>query len=384
MHFCLRTYFPVIVKILFSAISVVLVSSCERKLSDDKDDPEPGSDTIELFADGLRKPIGIASAGDSRLFIVEQDGTIAIIDTNGIINPVKFLDITERVVSGGEQGLLGLAFHPDFKSNGWFYVNYIGSGDSTHISRVSVSKDDPDRADPFSELKLLSFSQPFKNHNGGDIKFGPDGYLYIASGDGGSSGDPGNRAQNPEVLYGKILRVDVSACENNDSGALPEIWAYGLRNPWRMSFDRLTGDLWIADVGQNNIEEINMQPAGSAGGENYGWRCYEGSEEFNTDSCNDPGPYIFPVYEYQHGTTECSVTGGFVFRGKEDSEYYGRYFFADFCSGKIWTLQNSNGEWTTELFGIFPGNGFSTFGEDTEGNLYIAGLDSGVIYRFRL
>jgi glucose/arabinose dehydrogenase len=195
-------------------------------------------------------------------------------------------------------------------------------------------------------------------------------------------------------LLGKILRLDVNQepiysipPENpfaKDESARPEIWSYGLRNPWRFSFDRLTGDLWIADVGQSRAEEINMQPFNSSGGENYGWRCYEGTEEFNTDDCGARESYNFPVYEYVHGDAECTVIGGYVYRGNEDSEYYGRYFYADFCSDRIWSLLNNSGGWTGELFGHFPGNGFSSFGEDSKGNIYIAGLASGIIYKLRL
>jgi len=231
------------------------------------------------FSTGLDQPVSIAHAGDSRLFVVGQTGYIHCIDSNGKVIEPTFLDIHERVVYGGERGLLGLAFHPRFRENGYFYVNYVGAGDSTHISRFSTSKSNPEIGDPQSELKLLTIKQPFENHNGGNICFGPDGYLYIGMGDGGSAGDPGNRAQNLKEYLGKMLRIDVDAGNPyripgtnpyfNDSSALGEIWASGLRNPWRFSFDRLTGDLWIADVGQNEIEEIDFQPASGKGGGNF-------------------------------------------------------------------------------------------------------------------
>jgi len=342
------------------------------------------------FADGFTSPVVITHAGDSRLFVVNQPGSILIVDSSGNVNPEPFLDISSRVVFGGEQGLLGLAFHPDYKNNGYFYVNYIGAGDSTHISRFTMLSGNLEKVDTSTEMKIMTIAQPYKNHNGGNLAFGPDGYLYIGLGDGGSGGDPQNRAQNPDVLLGKILRIDVdhgnsySIPESNPFYALNsarnEIWAIGLRNPWRFSFDRKTGDLWIADVGQNVWEEINFQPAGGHGGENYGWRCYEGDQPYNQDSCDLSDTFTFPVYAYIHGD-ECSVTGGFVYRGDSLSPYYGKYFFADYCSDRIWTLHKDTTGWGREDFGQFAGNGFSTFGEDNKGELYVAGLSKGIIYR---
>ncbi|HET7733319.1 MAG TPA: PQQ-dependent sugar dehydrogenase [Paludibacter sp.] len=345
---------------------------------------------LVVFASGLTTPVCITHADDSRLFVVDQHGLVMLLDSGGNVNPVPFMDISSRVVYGGERGLLGIAFHPNYKTNGYFYVNYVGKGDSTHISRFSVSATDPDKADPASELNLMTIYQPFSNHKGGDLCFGPDGYLYIGLGDGGSGGDPGNRAQNLMLLLGKMLRIDV---DRGNPYAIPatnpfyaslsvrnEIWAYGLRNPWRFSFDRLTGDLWIADVGQTAYEEIDFQPAASTGGENYGWRCYEGNTAYNTDGCNAPSNYTFPVYAYPHGS-ECSTTGGYVYRYSTTSAFYGYYFFADYCSDKIWTLHKVSGNWVAETFGQFTGNNFSTFGEDMAGRLYVAGHTSGTIYR---
>jgi glucose/arabinose dehydrogenase len=269
-------------------------------------------------------------------------------------------------------------------------VNYVGQGDSTHISRFSVSKSDPETADPGSEVKLLTIKQPFENHNGGNLLFGPDGFLYIGMGDGGDAGDPGNRAQNLKEYLGKMLRIDVNSGKLygipstnpfiSDTSALPEIWAYGLRNPWRFSFDRLTGDLWIGDVGQDAIEEIDLQPASSKGGENYGWRLFEGNAPFKPASLRQDSGIVFPVYTYPHGP-ECSITGGFVYRGSSASPYYGDYFYADYCSDKIWTLHQESGAWVSKMFGHFEGNHFSTFGEDSSGRLYVAGLTTGTIYR---
>lgn len=349
-----------------------------------------GTGKLIPFASGLNSVVCIVNAGDSRLFVVDQHGYINIVNQDGTVISPFFLDIHSRVVYGGERGLLGIAFHPQHQTNGYFYVNYIGNGDSTHISRFSIRADNPDLADPQSELKLLTIFQPYENHNGGDLNFGPDGYLYFGLGDGGSAGDPGNRAQNPKEYLGKMLRIDVDHGNPyaipmtnpfyNSSTALGEIWALGLRNPWRFSFDRLTGDLWIGDVGQDAIEEIDFQPAGDPGGENYGWRCYEGNQVYNNSLCNPNALYIFPVYTYPHGP-ECSVTGGYVYRGSPSSPYYGYYFFADYCSDRIWTLHQASGSWVKEDFGQFPGNSFSTFGEDASGQLYIGGVGSGNIFR---
>lgn len=341
------------------------------------------------FATGIQAPVCIVNAGDSRLFVIDQAGYIYIVDSAGTVNQLPFLDIHARVTYSGEMGLLGIAFHPQYNSNGYFYVNYIGAGDSTHISRFSVTAD-PNLADPLSEFKLMTIYQPFVNHKGGDLNFGPDGYLYIGLGDGGSAGDPGNRSQNPLDYHGKMLRIDVdhgnpyaippSNPFYNSLSTLNEIWALGLRNPWRFSFDRLMGDLWIGDVGQDSIEEVDYQPAGDPGGENYGWRCYEGNLPFNTSGCLPVQDFTFPVYTYPHDP-ECSITGGYVYRGNVSSPFYGHYFFADYCSDWIWTLHKSGNNWVKEDFGQFPGNNFSTFGEDAAGTLYIAGLSTQTIYR---
>ena len=344
---------------------------------------------LTLFASGLTSPVCIVNAGDSRLFVAEQRGFIRIVSSTGIISTQPFLDITNRVVYGGERGLLGIAFHPNFKTNGYFYVNYIGTGDSTHISRFKVTGDE-NVANPQSELKLLTIFQPYQNHNGGDLEFGPNGYLYIGLGDGGSGGDPGNRAQNPKEFLGKMLRIDVDHGNPyvipptnpfyNSTTAKGEIWALGLRNPWRFSFDRLTGDLWIGDVGQDVFEEIDFQSVDSKGGENYGWRCYEGNQAYNSSGCSSTNLMTFPIYTYTHGA-ECSITGGYVYRGSSSSPFYGSYFFADYCSDRIWTLHKVSGNWVKEDFGQFTGNNFGTFGEDVSGQLYIAGIGSGTIFR---
>jgi glucose/arabinose dehydrogenase len=370
--------------IILSLLILMLISSKSNAQNDQS------VNNMVLFASGLSNPVCITNAGDNRLFVVDQAGYIRIVDSTGKINTQPYLDIRSRVTFGGERGLLGLAFHPQYKTNGFFYVNYVGAGDSNHISRFKVSSGNPEIADPQSEFKLMTIFQPYTNHNGGSLCFGPNGYLYIGLGDGGSGGDPGNRAQNPKEFLGKILRIDVNQGNPyaipttnpfyNNTSSLGEIWALGLRNPWKFSFDRLTGDLWIADVGQNAIEEIDFQPTNSQGGENYGWRCYEGNQTYNTSGCAPSSTFTFPVYTYPHGT-ECSVTGGYVYRGTVSSAYYGHYFFTDYCSDMIWTLHKVSGNWVKEDFGQFTGNNFSTFGEDSGGQLYIAGINSGKIYQ---
>lgn len=342
------------------------------------------------FAAGLSNTVAIVHAGDERLFVVDQHGIIHIVQADGTVNQEPFLDISDKVIFEGERGMLGLAFHPEYKTNGYFYVNYVGQGNRTNIARFSVSADNPDKADPTSELTLMEILQPYNNHKGGNLAFGPDSMLYIGLGDGGSAGDPQNRARNPLELLGKMLRIDVNRGEpyaipesnpfHDVDNARGEIWALGLRNPWRFSFDRLTGDLWIADVGQDKFEEINFQPADSPGGENYGWRCYEGNEPFNRAGCESDTTFTFPIYTYSH-VPECSITGGFVYRGSETSPYYGHYFFSDWCSDKIWTLHKEGDNWIREDFGQYPGNGFTTFGEDVKGELYLAGSKSTTLFR---
>ncbi len=346
---------------------------------------------LETFASGFTRPVDIQSTGtDSRLFIIEQAGKIWIIDSLGNRNASPFLDISSQVNSNGnEQGLLGIAFHPDFINNPYFFVHYTTSNDSTRISLFALSND-PDSADPNSEFIILTEAQPFTNHNGGSIAFGPDGYLYIALGDGGSAGDPGDRAQDLTTVLGKIFRININTAlaygipQDNPfvgagAGVREEIWAYGLRNPWKMSFDRLTGDLWIGDVGQNALEEIDFQPASSIGGENYGWRCYEGTSTFNTTDCPHDSTMTDPVYEYSHSSGGCSVTGGVVYRGSRYPGLYGRYFFSDICTGWIRSLDSV---YIMTDHGTFSSsNYFVAFGENSEGEVFVSGLNDGKISR---
>jgi len=355
---------------------------------------------IESFATGFNRPVNIKNASDDRLFVVEQEGLIQILNANGTVNNTPFLDIQSLVinigVNGSERGLLGLAFHPQYLNNGFFYVNYINNSGNTVVSRFSVSNSNSNIADANSELILLTISQPNANHNGGDMAFGSDGFLYISSGDGGGSGDPTNKGQDLESLLGKILRIDVDNTSNGNNYAIPsnnpfvsnanaldEIWAYGLRNPWKFSFDRDNGDIWIADVGQGSFEEINMTTS-TTSGLNYGWRCYEGNNTFNTTDCPNMSTLTFPVAVYSHSTnSRCSITGGYRYRGSQYSSFNGLYFFADFCSNEIGTLEQNGSNWSITYSDQFLGNGWSTFGEDQNGELYIAGVSSGALYKIK-
>ncbi len=341
------------------------------------------------------KPVGIQNAGDGsgRLFIVEQPGRIRVLPPSGLLAET-FLDLTERVGSQGfEQGLLGLAFHPNYAETGFFYVNYTDLQGNTVIARFQVSEADANRASPDSETVLLRVQQPYSNHNGGALAFGPDGYLYLGLGDGGSGGDPQNNAQSTETLLGKILRLDVdhgdpySIPASNPffvSGGRAEIWAMGLRNPWRFSFDRLTGDLYIGDVGQNQWEEIDYLSAeqileGETGRAfNFGWRLYEGDHPFSGTAPQDL-VLIPPVAEYSH-QYGCSVTGGVVYRGAELPAWQGIYLYGDFCTGLVWGLwRNPQGGWENQL--LFENAGsISTFGEDERGEIYLAD-HNGLIFQ---
>ncbi|MBI1224759.1 MAG: T9SS type A sorting domain-containing protein [Bacteroidetes bacterium] len=350
---------------------------------------------LQQFATGFTRPCDIANCGDDRLFIVEQRGYIWILDKTGFKLPTPFLNIDPIVgSSGNEQGLLGLAFHPDYPNTPYFYVNYTDNSGDTHISRFSVSDTDPNIADPNSELNLFTVDQPYSNHNGGCVKFGPDGYLYIGLGDGGSGGDPQGNGQKLTTFLGKMHRIDVdngtpySIPPTNpfvsDPNTLDEIWALGMRNPWRFSFDRLTGDLWIGDVGQDDWEEVDFQPANSTGGENYGWKIMEGTHCYppSTSNCDMTG-LTLPVAEYANaGATGCSMTGGFVYRGFSYPELYGRYLYTDYCSGLLWSLEpDGNGGWTKTQIADFINNQLVSFGENKNGELFLLGNGNGIVYR---
>jgi glucose/arabinose dehydrogenase len=342
--------------------------------------------TVQQIATGLDNPVSITHAGDSRLFITEQDGVVKIWNGTRVLD-TPFLDIRPLTSKGGERGLLSIAFHPRYKENGFFFVNYTNTAGHTVVARYRVSGD-PNVADPASARQLLFIEQPYTNHNGGQMQFGPDGYLYIGMGDGGSGGDPENRAQNLDTLLGKMLRIDVNAdtysspATNpfvNNSAARPEIWAFGLRNPWRFSFDRSSGDLWIADVGQGEWEEVNFQPGTSIGGENYGWRRMEGSHCYRPETGCNTGNLVLPVIEYDHSGQACSVTGGYVYRGANSPRLGGMYIYGDYCNGRIWGATR-NGS-ATVIRQLLDTNFFvSTFGEDVNGELYVAD-HRGAVYR---
>ena len=346
------------------------------------------SQTIELedFADGFSSPLGLKNAGDERLFVVEQGGVIKIVDVNGTVNTIPFLDIQSIVNAGGERGLLGLAFHPGYQTNGRFFVHYSNSSGDTQISEFSVSESNPDIADPNSEVMLLTVSQPFSNHNGGTIAFGPqDGYLYIGLGDGGGGGDTNNNAQNPTLLIGKLLRIDIDSQSGGNNYGIPsdnpfisdpntrdEIWATGLRNPFRFTMDPETNSIWIGDVGQNAREEVNRASLSQAG-LNYGWRCYEGNAPFNTSGCPDESELTFPVFDYSWNGGG-SVIGGYVYRGEWWSDLYDQYIFAD-IDGMISLLNTVNLNYVNQ--GQFPGT-WVGFGEDIYRELYIINLGGSI------
>lgn len=353
---------------------------------------------LELVVDGLDTPVYVTAApGDfeDRLFVVEQGGLVRVVQ-GGELLAEPFLDLTAEVTSEGEQGLLGLAFHPVYDFNGWFFVNYTDLNGDTRVVRYSVSSD-PNVADESSAFDILLVEQPYENHNGGMLAFGPfDDYLYVGLGDGGGTGDPESNAQDPSTLLGSMLRIDIDGVDADDPYYIPfgnpfgsvqefrpEIWAFGFRNPWRFSFDRQTGDLYIADVGEESLEEVSVQPASSDGGENYGWRRMEGTNCFNpASSCNPQGNLVLPVYEYPHAEG-CSITGGYVYRGDALPELRGRYLFADFCEGWVRSFELVGGVATDvqdHSDELAPGGNVVSFGEDNEGELYIVDR-GGAVYR---
>ncbi len=343
---------------------------------------------LRLVADGFEQPVYLTHAGDGsgRLFVVERAGKVRVIQ-NGAVQPNPFLDITGPVQSKGqEQGLLSLAFHPNFPQDRRVYVDYTNNKGDTVIARYQTTPD-LRAIDPATGQILLTIAQPYPNHNGGGLLFGPDGYLYIGTGDGGLANDPHENAQNPAALLGKMLRISVDFGEPytvpadnpfvNDPAFRPEVWALGLRNPWRFSFDRLTGDMFIADVGQNKYEEINFEAAGSPGGLNFGWDVMEGFHCFQADTCRQDG-LTLPVAEYDH-SLGCSVTGGYVYRGAGVPALQGVYLYADYCSGRVWALRSGEKEPVQVLE---SGLNVSSFGEDEAGELYLIDLKGGIYQVF--
>jgi glucose/arabinose dehydrogenase len=347
-----------------------------------------------FITSGLSSPVDITNAGDgtNRLFIAEQGGTIKIYNGNGLL-ATPFLNISAIISSGGERGLLSVAFHPDYENNRYFFIYYTNlSGDIT-VARYQTQAGNPNEANAGSGVVLLTIPKPFANHNGGDLNFGPDGYLYFGTGDGGSGGDPNNFAQTGSSLLGKMIRIDINNFSTPPFYSIPpdnpyvadpnvddRIWAVGLRNPWRWSFDRNTNDMWIADVGQGNWEEVNFRSAGNTGGINYGWRCYEATPTFNTANCLPQNNYTFPIFEYSHDFTTggFSITGGFVYRGAEYPALQGYYICADYVSGNVWLIvSNGAGGWITRRQAGLPAN-ISSFGEAENGTLYAVSLGGSV------
>lgn len=325
----------------------------------------------------LQRPTDLQADGSGRLFVIEKRGFIRIIE-NGQLSPDPLLNLTDRVnEDGNEMGLLGFAFHPNFSQNGYFFVNYTGQNGDTFISRFQANGN---IAPVSSELNLLRIKQPFPNHNGGSMAFGPDGYLYAGLGDGGAAGDPFGNGQSLDTLLGKILRLDVDSAEpyaippDNPFGN--EIWAYGLRNPWRISFDKQTGDLYIADVGQGDWEEINHIPAGSQGGLNFGWDYYEGNHDYDPNGA--AGDFVAPVAEYSHAEGGCAVTGGYVYRGSMP-EWNGIYLYGDYCTGHVWGLIKSGDQWQVQRLFEAPIL-ITSFGQDQNGEIYLLS-DDGKVYQ---
>lgn len=359
-------------------------------------DPATFDVGLEEVASGFDGPLFVATPPEDaeRLFVVEKGGTIQVL-VNGEVTAAPFLDIVDRVGSeGSEQGLLGLAFAPDHAESGLFYVNYTDSNGNTVVSRFSTG-DDPNVADPESEAVILRQEQPRANHNGGVLGFGPDGYLYIGFGDGGGQGDPDGNGQNLSTWLGKILRIDVgpgSAAEGmtyaipednpfvDDADAAPEVWVYGLRNPWRFTFDRKTGDMWVGDVGQNEIEEVTLLPVADGAGQNLGWNITEGTNCYAEPECDQAG-LIPPTLEYTHEVGGCSVTGGYVYRGDAMPDLRGVYVFADYCSGLLWGAgRDADGTWVMSE-PIETGLSIASFGEDIAGEVYLTDISGGTIYR---
>ncbi len=376
-----------------SALSLILAaaaSGCGSQFENETprlpEGPEPVG--LQEVASGLSFPIYLtAPSGDPRVFIVEKGGTIRIVK-DGALLPTAYLDLGGLVSTGGEQGLLGLAFHPQYATNGRFVVHYTDLAGDTRVVHYRVSID-PDVADGTSGLLILSEDQPFPNHNGGQVLFGPDGYLYVMLGDGGSAGDPGGRGQSLADLFGSLLRIEpleaggyAVPADNPftaSTGTRPEVWSYGLRNPWRVDFDPATGDLYVADVGQARWEEVSVSAAGGRG-VNFGWSVMEGPDCFGTDSCDEAGLEL-PVVWYGHGEG-CSITGGLVYRGSAIPALQGHYFYSDFCAGWVRSFRLENGaavdqfEWPT----LAPGGSVPSFGRDAAGELYVLSA-GGAVYR---
>lgn len=342
--------------------------------------------TLAPSVKGLTQPTFVAGPpdGSKRLFVLERDGRVRVADANGQLHATPFLDVSQDTSTGTEEGMLGLAFDPAFAQNGYVYIDYTAKDASVHIVRYTVTPGRPDQVDPATAQTVMEIPKQSKYHNGGMLAFGPDGYLYVSIGDDEQS----EKAQDLTSIYGKILRIDVDSAQPyaippsnpfvNQAGARAEIWSYGLRNPWRFSFDRSTGDLWIGDVGDAKWEEVDMQPAGSHGGENYGWPILEGDECVVAEHCHDGG-LVAPLVTYGHDMN-CAVMGGYVYRGQTAPGLTASYLFGDLCTGGIFTLRGADQGWARLELGFQPIK-ISSFGEDPSGDMYVVDLQGGVIYR---
>ncbi len=375
--------------LVVAAALVACMDSQAKPVDADAGGGAPGSMQLEQVGESFRSPVYLAApVGDARLFVVEQAGRIRIMK-NGQTLSQPFLDISSRVSSGGERGLLSMAFHPDYRSNGYFFVNFTDTNGNTRVERFRVSAN-PDIADSQSSKLIIGIDQPFGNHNGGLVMFGLDGYLYVGTGDGGSGGDPKRNGQNPRALLGKMLRLDIDKGDPyaipsgnpyaDGSAGKPEVWAIGLRNPWRFAFDAPSGLLYIADVGQNELEEVDVVPASRAG-VNYGWNIMEADQCYNSSSCSKSGLEL-PKVSYKHMGSACSVTGGFVYRGTKIPAITGHYFYSDYCAGGLRSFRYENSsvanatDWKIDNIGHVV-----SFGVDASGEMYII-AESGKIYRF--
>jgi glucose/arabinose dehydrogenase len=366
-----------------------------RAASTDAFDPAGLAVGFDEVASGLSAPLAIANAhdGSGRLYIAQQGGQIRIV-RDGALAPLPFLDVAERISSGGERGLLGVAFHPRYPVDPRVFVDYTDPDGNTRVSSFRVDPATPDRVDPATEQRLLFVQQPFPNHNGGALAFGPDGFLYISLGDGGSAGDPQGNGQSLKTLLGKILRIDVDRNSGDraygipadnpfaagDGGAQPEIWLLGLRNPWRMSFDRATGDLWIGDVGQDAWEEVDVQRAGATGGTNFGWNRMEGTHCFRpAENCLE-GSLTLPITDYGHDQG-CTVIGGDVYRGSLETALLGGYVFADYCSGRVWAIDPASSRYQAPTLVAETSHAFSAFGANEDGEMFAVDINAGTLLR---
>jgi glucose/arabinose dehydrogenase len=354
-------------------------------------DPAAVAVSLERVASGMDTPLAVTNAGDGsgRIFVAEQSGAIRIVRDGALVDQ-PFLDISDRITSGGERGLLGLAFHPKYPEDPRFFVDYTDGNGDTQVSSFTVDPGNPDRADPGSEVKILFVTQPYANHNGGAVAFGPDGDLYISLGDGGSGGDPHGNGQSLTTALGKLLRIDIDRTEGDHRYAVPadnpfvdegtpEIFVYGLRNPWRMSFDRLNGDLWIGDVGQGDWEEVDVVRAGTSG-QNFGWNRMEGAHCFRPATGCEGDGLVLPVAEYSHDSG-CTVIGGVVYRGSQQAALVGGYLFADYCSGIIWAIDPAVDGAREPTVVSDTDATISSFGEDEAGEVYATDLSSGELLR---